>query len=80
MRKYGVGDYRGGGRQSARETAVRMAAGAIARKWLGERHGVQIRGHMTQLGENAIARGVRARRRQSVFWRRMLPMPPVAIG
>jgi chorismate synthase len=53
--KYGIRDYRGGGRQSARETAVRVAAGAIARKWLGERHGVQIRGHMTLLGENAIA-------------------------
>ena len=53
--KYGIRDYRGGGRQSARETAVRVAAGAIARKWLAERHGVQIRGHMTHLGENAIA-------------------------
>ena len=52
--KYGIRDYRGGGRQSARETAVRVAAGAIARKWLRERHGVQIRGHMTHLGENAI--------------------------
>jgi chorismate synthase len=53
--KYGIRDYRGGGRQSARETAVRVAAGAIARKWLVERHGVAIRGHMTHLGENAIA-------------------------
>jgi len=53
--KYGIRDYRGGGRQSARETAVRVAAGAIARKWLAERHGVHIRGHMTHLGENAIA-------------------------
>jgi chorismate synthase len=53
--KYGIRDYRGGGRQSARETAVRVAAGAIARKWLGERYGVRIRGHMTHLGENAIA-------------------------
>jgi chorismate synthase len=52
--KYGIRDYRGGGRQSARETAVRVAAGAIARKWLAERHGVRIRGHMTHLGENAI--------------------------
>jgi len=48
--KYGVRDHRGGGRQSARETAVRVAAGAIARKWLEERHGVSIRGHLTQLG------------------------------
>jgi chorismate synthase len=53
--KYGIRDYRGGGRQSARETAVRVAAGAIARKWLAERYGVTIRGHMTHLGENAIA-------------------------
>jgi chorismate synthase len=52
--KYGIRDYRGGGRQSARETAVRVAAGAIARKWLRERFGVTIRGHMTHLGENAI--------------------------
>ena len=53
--KYGIRDYRGGGRQSARETAVRVAAGAIARKWLRERYGVTIRGHLTHLGENAIA-------------------------
>ena len=45
--KYGIRDYRGGGRQSARETAVRVAAGAVARKWLSERYGVQIRGHLT---------------------------------
>jgi chorismate synthase len=48
--KYGVRDYRGGGRQSARETAVRVAAGAIARKWLRERFGVEIRGYLSQLG------------------------------
>jgi chorismate synthase len=48
--KYGVRDPRGGGRASARETTVRVAAGAIARKWLRENHGVVIRGHMTQLG------------------------------
>jgi chorismate synthase len=52
--KYGIRDYRGGGRSSARETAVRVAAGAIARKWLKERHGVVIRGCMSQLGEIAI--------------------------
>ena len=52
--KYGIRDHRGGGRQSARETAVRVAAGAVARKWLRERHGVEIRGYMTHLGENAI--------------------------
>ncbi|HTQ00328.1 MAG TPA: chorismate synthase [Casimicrobiaceae bacterium] len=52
--KYGIRDYRGGGRQSARETAVRVAAGAIARKWLRERYGVTIRGHLTQLGPNVV--------------------------
>ena len=48
--KYGFRDHRGGGRSSARETAVRVAAGAIARKWLAERYGVRIRGWMSQLG------------------------------
>jgi chorismate synthase len=48
--KYGVRDYRGGGRSSARETAVRVAAGAIAKKWLKERYGVTVRGYMSQLG------------------------------
>lgn len=48
--KYGFRDHRGGGRSSARETAVRVAAGAIARKWLKERHGVVIRGWMSALG------------------------------
>ncbi len=52
--KYGIRDYRGGGRASARETAVRVAAGAIARKWLAERHGVRIRGHLVQLGPKPI--------------------------
>ncbi len=48
--KYGFRDYRGGGRSSARETAVRVAAGAIARKWLNERFGITIQGWMSQLG------------------------------
>lgn len=48
--KYGIRDHRGGGRSSARETAVRVAAGVIARKWLFERFGVVIRGYMAQLG------------------------------
>jgi len=52
--KYGIRDYRGGGRASARETAVRVAAGAIARKWLGERFGIDIRGHLVQLGSKPI--------------------------
>ncbi len=48
--KYGFRDYRGGGRSSARETAVRVAAGAIARKWLFERYGIRIQGWMSALG------------------------------
>ncbi|MBP8153766.1 MAG: chorismate synthase [Nitrospira sp.] len=48
--KYGIRDHRGGGRSSARETAVRVAAAAIARKWLQEQHGVVIRGYLSQLG------------------------------
>jgi len=48
--KYGIRDHRGGGRSSARETAVRVAAAAIARKWLAEKHGVVIRGYLNQLG------------------------------
>ena len=49
-RKYGVRDHRGGGRSSARETAMRVAAGAVAKKWLRERYGVQIRGCVRQVG------------------------------
>lgn len=48
--KYGFRDYRGGGRSSARETAMRVAAGAIAKKFLKERFGVSVRGHVTQIG------------------------------
>src|SRR5580704_7122468 len=53
--KYGIRDYRGGGRSSARETAVRVAAGAIARKWLRERFGVEIRGYVAQIGPHKLA-------------------------
>jgi chorismate synthase len=52
--KYGFRDYRGGGRSSARETAVRVAAGAIAKKWLNERYGVSVRGFVAQIGEIEI--------------------------
>lgn len=48
--KYGIRDYRGGGRSSARETAVRVAAGAIAKKYLREQYGIEIRGYLAQLG------------------------------
>ena len=50
QQKYGIRDYRGGGRSSARETTMRVAAGAIARKYLRERLGVGIRGYVAQLG------------------------------
>ena len=49
--KYGIRDPRGGGRSSARETTMRVAAGVIAKKWLAQRHGVHVRGHLAQLGD-----------------------------
>ena len=52
--KYGIRDHRGGGRASARETAVRVAAAAIARKWLAEKYGVVIRGYLSRLGQIEI--------------------------
>jgi chorismate synthase len=53
--KYGFRDPRGGGRASARETVVRVAAGAIAKKWLRQRYGVLIRGYLAELGPRRIA-------------------------
>jgi len=50
QQKYGIRDYRGGGRSSARETVMRVAAGAIARKYLRERLSIQIQGYLAQLG------------------------------
>jgi chorismate synthase len=50
QQKYGFRDYRGGGRSSARETVMRVAAGAIARKYLRERLGIEVRGYLAQLG------------------------------
>ncbi len=55
LQKYGLRDHRGGGRASARETAVRVAAGAIAKKWLQQRYGVVVRGYLAQLGPHPIA-------------------------
>ncbi|PIT53816.1 chorismate synthase [Snodgrassella alvi] len=52
--KYGIRDYRGGGRSSARETAARVAAGAIAKKWLREHFNTEIIAHVTQIGEKNI--------------------------
>ncbi|MBB6523370.1 chorismate synthase [Pseudoteredinibacter isoporae] len=50
MQKYGVRDYRGGGRSSARETAMRVAAGAVAKKYLAQECGIQVRAYLSQLG------------------------------
>ena len=50
IQKYGIRDYRGGGRSSARETAMRVAAGAIAKKYLLVNHGIRIRGYLSALG------------------------------
>ncbi|AGA34777.1 Chorismate synthase [Thioalkalivibrio nitratireducens DSM 14787] len=50
QQKYGLRDYRGGGRSSARETALRVAAGGIAKRYLQQRYGVEIRGWLSQLG------------------------------
>ena len=55
QQKYGIRDYRGGGRSSARETTMRVAAGAIARKYLREKLGVEIRGYLAQLGPIELA-------------------------
>src|SRR6186997_1739904 len=54
LRKYGIRDPRGGGRSSARLTAPAVAAGAIAKKWLREKYGVEVRGYLAQLGPNKI--------------------------
>src|SRR6187402_2010445 len=49
--KYGIRDPRGGGRSSARETTMRVAAAVIAKKWLADRHDVRVQGYLSQLGE-----------------------------
>jgi len=53
-KKYGIRDYRGGGRASARETAMRVAAGAIAKKYMLEQYGISIQGYLSQLGPITI--------------------------
>ena len=55
QQKYGIRDYRGGGRSSARETAVRVAAGAIAKKYLKERYGISVQGYLAALGDIACS-------------------------
>jgi chorismate synthase len=54
LKKYGIRDPRGGGRSSARLTAPAVAAGAIARKWLREKYGVEVRGYLAQIGKKQI--------------------------
>ncbi|MBK9427595.1 MAG: chorismate synthase [Gammaproteobacteria bacterium] len=54
FQKYGIRDHRGGGRASARETAMRVAAGGIAKKYLRERYGVEVRGYLSRLGPFAV--------------------------
>ncbi len=54
FQKYGLRDYRGGGRSSARLTAPVVAAGAVAKKWLAARHGLQVRGFLSQLGDIVV--------------------------
>ncbi|QIW15804.1 chorismate synthase [Pasteurellaceae bacterium RH1A] len=54
QQKYGIRDYRGGGRSSARETAMRVAAGAIAKKYLREQFGIEVRGYLSQIGSVKI--------------------------
>ncbi len=54
QQKYGVRDYRGGGRSSARETAMRVAAGAIAKKYLQVKHGISVRGYLAQMGDITV--------------------------
>lgn len=55
QQKYGIRDYRGGGRSSARETTMRVAAGAIARKYLQEKVGIEVHGYLAQLGPIELA-------------------------
>jgi len=51
LQKYGIRDHRGGGRSSARETTMRVAAAVIAKKWLAEKFAVRVRGHVAQIGD-----------------------------
>ncbi|MCG8313553.1 MAG: chorismate synthase [Pseudomonadales bacterium] len=54
--KYGIRDYRGGGRSSARETAMRVAAGAVAKKYLKEKFGIEVRGYTAQIGSVKVTK------------------------
>lgn len=56
LKKYGIRDYRGGGRASARETAMRVAAGGVAKRYLAQRHGITVRGYLSQMGSIIVTR------------------------
>lgn len=56
LKKYGIRDYRGGGRSSARETAMRVAAGAIAKKYLNDQFGIHIQGYLSQMGHLKVSK------------------------
>lgn len=66
--KYGFRDYRGGGRSSARETAMRVAAGGIAKKYLRQRYGIEIQGYLAQLGPIVIEKLDWAHMDESAFF------------
>ncbi|HEV7779086.1 MAG TPA: chorismate synthase [Luteibacter sp.] len=76
--KYGIRDPRGGGRSSARETTMRVAAGVVAKKWLAERHGVRVHGHVAQIGQ-LVPRTFDASvvEDNSFFWPDALQVPEV---
>jgi chorismate synthase len=66
--KYGFRDYRGGGRSSARETAMRVAAGGIAKKYLKQKYGIEIQGYLAQLGPVVIEKHDWSHMEQSAFF------------
>jgi chorismate synthase len=67
-KKYGIRDYRGGGRSSARETTMRVAAGALARKWLQVHHGIEVIAWLSQLGDITLGAGDLSRVDDSPFF------------
>ncbi len=67
-KKYGIRDYRGGGRSSARETTMRVAAGALARKWLKQQYQIEITAWLAQLGDIELAAGDLSRIDESPFF------------
>ncbi|ATF09066.1 chorismate synthase [Candidatus Enterovibrio altilux] len=66
--KYGLRDYRGGGRASARETAMRVAAGAIAKKYLKQEYGIEVRAYMSQMGDITINQTDWGQTKQNFFF------------